>query len=826
MIEPSLCRIPNLKYREVLISAILLGVQFPLVGQPVLAQNSDRCQVRTSIDNQALFSYQTQAYISGSNPPIPVPSQVTQTTNLRSSAVKTTVSLEDNNQITVAGIENVGGDLAIGSVAGALSDSLANFNFSKDESRQASLAAIRAWSEISDRPTLIEIGNTAKEEIIASLPDKRLTLESLGGTPEATAKNLALLPLKNTLIASGVNPTQVQEATDGLQGNETISEVFNIVSGKLPQSSVAIARVQKIWNTDLENIRKGVAVSAVKGDRLAFKFKISNQTSLSTSYQVPTLEELQTNALTGPGTVKEIKYQFVKSDGSLGVEQSTTPNQRISVPPQGAIVLKVLVEVGQVSQDGSALGLKISECDGTSAEQTLISSPPIIRLTDPAGKINSCTGGDLADYNGFSVGLYEPAPGDLTGGITGASPLTGTEFPDIPGNNRPKGIFPNVENSNPFFLTNSDRGRYSFLLDKSKGQLNKGRVYILLVNPPTGSEYGQRRIRIVIGDTIIRADGAEIVNYTATSLDGLPIRLIATTGQDVNNGDRQEEGEFGSFVKQGEILVEDADTQGLSIAAISLSTSVCEDTEIKITKTGDRAAAEPGDTVIYRLSVRNLTQADVNNLQITDTLPLGFRFVPNSVRAETGSVRIPVTTRTNGSQITFEFPNTRLQTKGVLNIAYAATLTPDAIRGSGENIANVNGQRADNLRPVKDGPAIYKLRIRPGILTDTGTIIGRVFVDKNFDGEQQPGEPGVPNAVVFMDDGNRIVTDPNGLFSVANVQPGYRTGVLDMTSLEGYTLAPNLYFNERNSQSRLVHLAPGGMVRMNFGVAPAAKSDK
>jgi hypothetical protein len=73
-----------------------------------------------------------------------------------------------------------------------------------------------------------------------------------------------------------------------------------------------------------------------------------------------------------------------------------------------------------------------------------------------------------------------------------------------------------------------------------------------------------------------------------------------------------------------------------------------------------------------------------------------------------------------------------------------------------------------------------------------------------------------------MDDGNRIAADANGLFSVANVLPGYRTGVIDLSSIPGYTLAPNLRFSERNSQSRLVHLEPSGMVRMNFAVTPSA----
>ncbi|MCY7407339.1 MAG: DUF11 domain-containing protein, partial [Alkalinema sp. CAN_BIN05] len=243
---------------------------------------------------------------------------------------------------------------------------------------------------------------------------------------------------------------------------------------------------------------------------------------------------------------------------------------------------------------------------------------------------------------------------------------------------------------------------------------------------------------------------------------------------------------------------------------------------------GDRASASPGDTVIYRLSVRNLSSAPVNSLEIIDNLPVGFKFVENSARAEFKNTPLAVTASSIGSNsLKFTLPNTNLPAattsieSQVINIAYAATLTPDAVRGTGRNLASVQGLRSDNGQLVKDGPASHLMRLTPGIVADCGTIIGRVFEDKNFDGEQQYNEPGIPNAVVILDDGNRITTDANGLFSVANVLPGYRTGVLDFSSLPGYTLAPNRKFKERNSQSRLVNLAPSGMVRMNFAVTPA-----
>ncbi|NER20482.1 MAG: DUF11 domain-containing protein [Symploca sp. SIO1B1] len=235
---------------------------------------------------------------------------------------------------------------------------------------------------------------------------------------------------------------------------------------------------------------------------------------------------------------------------------------------------------------------------------------------------------------------------------------------------------------------------------------------------------------------------------------------------------------------------------------------------LELTKTADRAAAEPGDTVVYRLALRNTGAGSANDIRITDTLPMGFRFLPESLQ---GSLTTTTGTTTvnfdpasvSGRSVTFTFP--RLQPNETLNVVYATLVTPDAIRGEARN----------NAQEPRSNVASHVLRLDPGILSDCGTLIGRVFVDKNFDGQQQPGEPGVPNAVIFLDDGNRVTTDANGLFSLANVLAGRRSGTLDLTSVPGYTFAPNRKFIESNSQSRLVQLEPGGLARMNFAVTPA-----
>ncbi|BAT54769.1 hypothetical protein NOS3756_37420 [Nostoc sp. NIES-3756] len=435
-------------------------------------------------------------------------------------------------------------------------------------------------------------------------------------------------------------------------------------------------------------------------------------------------------------------------------------------------------------------------------EQININPGPLV---DPLGRILGCGGTLLPDYTGFSVAVYEPNPNDPTGTELGQLvSLTRTEVPDIANNNIPGGLAPNTENSNPYFITNNPPGVYNFLLDPNRGQTNPGRTYIFVVNPPSDSIYQQRRIKIQILDST-NINNNNIVRYVATSLDGQPIR---TTGE--------------TRVEDRVVLVPNAELVGLDLLAFEFTTNMCQPNQVQLIKTGDRAAAEPGDTVIYRLSVKNLSDVTLNNVVITDSLPFGFNFIPKSVRGEINGQTITLTPVSNGNNITLR-TNANLPVGQVVNIAYAAQLTADAIRGTGRNSAIVNAQRTDNGFRTKDGPATHLLKIRPGIVADCGTIIGRVFEDKNFDGEQQPGEPGIANAVIFLQDGNRITTDPKGLFSLANVLPGSHVGVLDLSSVPGYQLAPNKKFKERNSQSRLVRLEPGGLVRMNFAVTPTSQ---
>ncbi len=449
-----------------------------------------------------------------------------------------------------------------------------------------------------------------------------------------------------------------------------------------------------------------------------------------------------------------------------------------------------LAQQAPESTNNTATATYATKGTDISAISNQISTGVTLPLIDPGGRLLGCEGQPLASYAGFSMALYEPdASGLDLGRLLPLEPTTAAN-----------GVPPNISNINPFPL--SSEGRYNFLLNESTGQTDSNATYILVISPPGDSSFGERRILVeMLG--VQRSDPLSSVtlSYRATSLDGQPIGLDGNT----------------ELTRQLEIR--DAAYQSITIFEIGVDTVICEADQIKIIKSADRSAAQPGDIVVYRLNIKNLSAANIEAITAIDIPPVGFELLEESVSGQVAETSVAVETSVAGDRVRFRAIEP-LAPDQVLDIFYAVRITPDALRGSGRNSVSLTARRTDNGFRLQNGPSEHRVTLDPGILSDCGTLIGRVFEDKNFDGEQQTGEAGIPNAVIFLDDGNRVVTDADGLFSVQKMLPGQRTGTLDISSLPGYTLAANLYFNERNSLSRLVNLSPGGLVRMNFGVTP------
>ena len=726
-------------------------------------------------------------------------------------------NVEGAIQIANLGVRDAEGNLVsiLNAIADSLIEAFIQQGLNPEEANTATLATLSQWASLPNSSSA-EVIAAVKQSLIAKLGQERTEL--IAQIPDSLLLNTLARLQPATLTAIELSAAEIEALsqmaiapqTEGSFAEQIQSVTTTAVNSlERPEAKEIVAEAQAQAELELNNIRQGNQTILEPGSNLSFRFRLENQGESTASIELPTVQSITENALVGAGTVTGVTYSLAASE-----EQGTitdTP-QDVSIPGGQSLDLEIQVQIAEISNETiSTLGINLqTSCGDNNPVQTFNILPPIALndntgLIDPLGQITGCAGELLEDYLGFSVGLYDIDANDPTESQpSGLTPLTTTELPDDPDNKIPAGIEPNTQNSNPFFLTNNDEGKYSFLFDEDAGQLDKGRNYILVVDPGEDSIYNQRRVKLTLGDRQGR-----IVEYTATSLDGRPISTqsdaTTVTGQIV--------------------LVEDAERVGLNLAVLDLATDICDAQEIAITKTGDRASAEPGDIVLYRLAVTNLASVPLANFQIVDTLPPGFNLMPESIMAEANSAEVGIETITGSDRVVNFTANTALEQGQTLNLVYAAQITPDAVRGSAENSAIVNAQRTDNNFTVKDGPAIHNLRLEPGIMRDSGTLIGRVFVDKNFDGEQQKGEPGIPNAVIYLANGNRIITDADGLFSVANVLPGYHTGILDLTTIPEYRLAPNLRFSESNSKSRLVNLEPGGLVRMNFGVTPTAEGE-
>ena len=423
------------------------------------------------------------------------------------------------------------------------------------------------------------------------------------------------------------------------------------------------------------------------------------------------------------------------------------------------------------------------------------------QLIDPLGRVVGCDGLPFSSYQGFTVALYDAldSSGTLAGLTVLQPPSSGQVIQLAPGV-----VNVNPNNENPFDLGQTDslgstlRGQYNFLFTQE--QATVGRQYVLALTPPSGQSLSERRLLLAV-----TGRSNNNFSYTVTSLDGLPISI---------NDD---------LTAAQEISVAQADRDFLVLPATT--TLVCQEVALSIRKVADRATAAPGDIVIYRITVQNLSTTTVDNVLVSDRLPLGFILKEESVRAQLKDEEIGVTTEALNGLVQFRFDRPLPgedppSNNPSLTLIYATEITPDALRGRGRNFALVTGDRTDNSLDVTNGPSIATVELRDGLVSDYATLIGRVFVDKNFDGEQQKGEPGVPNAVIYLQNGNRVETDKDGLFSVANILPGWYVGTLDFSSVPGYTIAPNAFVLEKESQSRLVRLEPGGLSRMNFAVTP------
>ena len=181
-----------------------------------------------------------------------------------------------------------------------------------------------------------------------------------------------------------------------------------------------------------------------------------------------------------------------------------------------------------------------------------------------------------------------------------------------------------------------------------------------------------------------------------------------------------------------------------------------------------------GDFVPYTVTVRNAgdTQA-LTNVVVTDELPAGMRYQPESARSDSGSIADPELSA-DGRTLTFRLP--ALAARRSVALSYVAVVTGGA---AGSTLVNRATARADGDN--ESNAASAAVLLREELFSSAALLLGRVYAG-SCDTTVESGD-GVAGVRVYLEDGRYAVTDDEGKYHFEGVTPGSHVVQLDTITL-------------------------------------------
>lgn len=317
---------------------------------------------------------------------------------------------------------------------------------------------------------------------------------------------------------------------------------------------------------------------------------------------------------------------------------------------------------------------------------------------------------------------------------------------------------------------------------------NTGRYHLSAPTQNNANAIDDKTIQTLVNDTLTASLDACIAPSVGTDVNELP-----------NDGDLT-------------VRIDDLDAQ----------INIIDDTpSLVVTKESDVKSAELGDYVNYTINVTNSSTSTAFDVQLKDALPRGFDYVD-------GSVRVGQTADINKSQTT-EFKTDgkyQVLTLGDMpsgaskKITYRVLIGATSLGGDGINRATAvanNGQG----QSLASREAQWKIDVERGTINTDGIIVGKVYHDINRDGIQQKeeGELGVAGVRIYMENGNFVVTDPEGKYNFYGVSAKTHVLKVDRTTLPNATeMVTQSNRNTGDAGSRFVDLKYGELHRADFGI--------
>lgn len=228
---------------------------------------------------------------------------------------------------------------------------------------------------------------------------------------------------------------------------------------------------------------------------------------------------------------------------------------------------------------------------------------------------------------------------------------------------------------------------------------------------------------------------------------------------------------------------------------------------LQVTKSTPRTTISFADIVPYTITVTNTENVQRFNLDFVDRVPPGFKYVSGSARLN-GAIDTPIVI---GRDVIFS--DRMLAPNEVITIEL--TLVAGASVREGRYI-NQGLVRNSLDQGVLSNIAEATVQLVPSPLFDCSEVIGKVFDDKNKNGYQDKGEPGLPGVRLVSAKGLTITTDEHGRYHIACAAvPNSQIGSNYILKLEERSLPTGYRLTTENP--RVVRLTRGKMTKLNFG---------
>ncbi len=224
-----------------------------------------------------------------------------------------------------------------------------------------------------------------------------------------------------------------------------------------------------------------------------------------------------------------------------------------------------------------------------------------------------------------------------------------------------------------------------------------------------------------------------------------------------------------------------------------------------------------GQLVPYTITVTNIFGEELDNLNVIDNFPAGFRYVTGSSRLD----GVEVEPLVNDRQLTWDIGNLVDGESSTIKLL----LVVGSGVGEGEYVNTAHMIRTDpdqdqdpDTNAVASGVASATVRVIPDPSFDCTDIIGKVFDDKNMNAYQDEGETGLPGVQVATARGLRVTTDQHGRFHITCAAvPNEVRGSNFIMKLDDRSLPSGYRITSENP--RVQRVTRGKMMKFNFGAA-------